>query len=199
MYNFFVDKFILFTKSEMPHDSLTFKSYIRQLLSTTAEHKKEVREYARVVRMLVLCNGTCNVRMRSLSRRRFVQVAFTMCGFKMDTGEFDDTGGSNAGYISRKNLVQGSATVTFLAELQWDLASSFKGLITYMHNMYVRMYCNVSTTRVIDGHSVPFSASSWSAFRYHYGSQCRRFQTDRGKQTWKSLLCTISKSGVAVH
>ncbi len=46
----------------------------------------------------------------------------------MDTGEFDDFTGSNAGYTARKNLVQGSALVSFLAELQWDLASSFKGL-----------------------------------------------------------------------
>ncbi len=67
---------------------------------------------------------------RLMSRRRIVQVAFTMCGFKLDTGEFEDTGGSNAGYVSRKNLVQGSATVTFMAELQWDLASSFKGITT---------------------------------------------------------------------
>ncbi len=58
-----------------------------------------------------------------------LQIAVTYGGFVMDSGSDPDaTDAANSGFSARSNLIQKSAPVTLLEEMQWHLGSCNKAL-----------------------------------------------------------------------
>ena len=98
-----------------------------------------------------------------------------MTGFVLDTGDFDNATGDNAGYAARKKSTKGSSLVTMLAEMSWDLGNSFKGASAEIY----RMQCT-KTLR--------FSASSRRVAGHIVLAQSRGVQVDGGGERGRGVL-----------